>query len=96
MKSNSFTNWYTMVFNGIVALLYGILALFIPSNTLLTVVMWFGILIMIVGVIGAVLGGFLFGLIGFSSGGGFVGSLVTALVGAVVLLFIVGLVKKKG
>ena len=54
MKSSSFTNWYTMVFNGIVALLYGILALFIPSSTLLTIVTWFGILIMIVGVIGII------------------------------------------
>lgn len=49
---------------------------------------------LIVGIIGAILGGFLFTQLGISSGGGLVGALVTALVGAVVLLFIVGLIKK--
>ena len=44
---------------------------------------------LVVGVIGAVLGGFLFGLLGFASGG-LIGSLITALVGAIVLLAIVG------
>ncbi len=47
----------------------------------------------IVGVIGGFFGGFLFGLVG-ASGGGMLGSLVTAFAGAVVLLFLVGLVKK--
>jgi len=47
----------------------------------------------VVGVIGAVLGGFLFGLLGVSAGG-MVGSLVTATIGAIVLLWIVSLVKK--
>ncbi|MCP4045694.1 MAG: GlsB/YeaQ/YmgE family stress response membrane protein [Gammaproteobacteria bacterium] len=47
----------------------------------------------IVGVIGAIIGGFLFGLLGVSAGG-MVGSLVTATIGAIVLLWIVSLVKK--
>jgi uncharacterized membrane protein YeaQ/YmgE (transglycosylase-associated protein family) len=48
---------------------------------------------LVVGVIGAVLGGYLFGLLGFASAG-IIGSLITATIGAVVLLFIVALVKK--
>ena len=48
---------------------------------------------LVVGVIGALLGGFLFGLVGLSSHG-LVGSLVTATVGAVVLLYVVGQLKK--
>ena len=48
----------------------------------------------IVGVIGAVLGGWLFKVLGISVGGEWVGALITATVGAVVLLFVVGLVKK--
>jgi len=44
--------------------------------------------------VGAVIGGFLFGLTGISAGGGLIGSLVTAVVGAAVLLFVVGLIKK--
>lgn len=40
---------------------------------------------LIIGVIGAVLGGFLFGLLGLSANG-LIGSLVTATVGAIVLI----------
>lgn len=46
-----------------------------------------------VGVIGAYLGGFLFGFWGLSMHGT-IGALISATVGAVVLLFLVGLVKK--
>jgi uncharacterized membrane protein YeaQ/YmgE (transglycosylase-associated protein family) len=49
----------------------------------------------IVGVLGAILGGWLFGVLGISAGGELIGSLVTAFVGAVALLFIVGLMTKK-
>lgn len=42
----------------------------------------------VIGIIGAVLGGFLFSLVGLSAGG-LIGSFITATVGAVVLLFIV-------
>ncbi len=48
---------------------------------------------LIVGIIGGVLGGMLFGLLGIG-GSGIIGSLVTATVGAVVLLWIVGKLKK--
>ncbi|HEV7999693.1 MAG TPA: GlsB/YeaQ/YmgE family stress response membrane protein [Planctomycetaceae bacterium] len=48
---------------------------------------------LVIGVIGAVLGGFLFGLLGLSANG-LIGSLVTATVGAVVLLFLIHLVKR--
>jgi len=54
----------------------------------------FGIFInLVVGVLGALLGGFLFGVLGLSAHG-FIGSLVMAVVGAVVLLFLVGLMKR--
>jgi len=49
----------------------------------------------IAGVIGAVLGGWLFGVLGISVGGQWVGPLVTAIVGSVVLLFALGLIRKK-
>ncbi len=51
----------------------------------------FGMVInLIVGIIG---GGWLFGLIGINAGG-IIGSLVTSVVGAVVLLWIVGLFRR--
>jgi uncharacterized membrane protein YeaQ/YmgE (transglycosylase-associated protein family) len=46
-----------------------------------------------VGIIGGVVGGFLFRLLAIAAGG-LIGSIVTATVGAVVLLFLVGLFKK--
>jgi uncharacterized membrane protein YeaQ/YmgE (transglycosylase-associated protein family) len=48
---------------------------------------------LIVGVIGALLGGYLFGLLGFSAGG-LIGSLITATVGAIVLIFVLRLIKR--
>jgi len=48
---------------------------------------------LVVGVIGAFLGGWLLGALGIVAGG-LIGSLVTATVGAVVLLFLIRLIKK--
>lgn len=48
---------------------------------------------LIVGVIGALLGGFLFGLFGLSASGLW-GSLVTATVGAIVLIVILRVIKR--
>lgn len=48
----------------------------------------------IVGVIGALLGGFIFGTLGVSVGGGLFGSLIVATIGAIVLIFLLRLVKK--
>ena len=47
----------------------------------------------VVGIIGAFVGGHLLAFFG-TSAGGLVGSLVTAVLGAVVLLFLVGLIKR--
>jgi uncharacterized membrane protein YeaQ/YmgE (transglycosylase-associated protein family) len=48
---------------------------------------------MIMGIIGAFVGGFLFGLLGLSAHG-FIGSLIAATVGAVVFIFLVRYLKK--
>jgi uncharacterized membrane protein YeaQ/YmgE (transglycosylase-associated protein family) len=47
----------------------------------------------VVGIIGALIGGVLYGALGISAGG-LVGAIVTATVGAVVLIFILRLVKR--
>ncbi len=49
----------------------------------------------ITGVLGALLGGWLFDVFNISVGGEWAGPLVTATVGAVVLLFAIGLIRKK-
>lgn len=48
---------------------------------------------LIVGIIGAFLGGMIFSWLGIAAGG-LLGSLVTATIGAIILLFLVGLLKK--
>jgi uncharacterized membrane protein YeaQ/YmgE (transglycosylase-associated protein family) len=48
---------------------------------------------LVLGVIGAVIGGWLFGLIGLSTSG-LIGALLTALAGALLLLYVVRLLKR--
>lgn len=48
----------------------------------------------IVGVIGALLGGFIFSTLGVSVGGGQFGSLIVATIGAIVLIFLLRVVIK--
>ena len=47
----------------------------------------------VVGIVGAVIGGFVFGLLGITTTG-LIGSIVTATAGAVLLLFMVDVIKK--
>ncbi|MFT6913798.1 MAG: putative membrane protein YeaQ/YmgE (transglycosylase-associated protein family) [Motiliproteus sp.] len=48
---------------------------------------------MLVGIVGAVVGGFVFQFLGIIAGG-LLGSIITATVGAVILLFIIRVIKK--
>lgn len=48
----------------------------------------------VVGILGAFIGGWLFGALGVSSGAGILGSVIGATVGAVVLLFVIRLLRR--
>jgi uncharacterized membrane protein YeaQ/YmgE (transglycosylase-associated protein family) len=48
---------------------------------------------LVVGVIGALLGGWLFGVLGIAAGG-LIGALITATVGAMLLIFLLRLLKR--
>ena len=48
----------------------------------------------VIGVIGALLGGFLFRFFGVHAGGGLLGALIVATIGAIVLLFLLRLIKR--
>ena len=50
---------------------------------------------LIVGVVGALLGGFIAGALGFGAGGNWIVSLIIATLGAIILLFILGLIKRR-
>lgn len=50
MENANVNNWWVLTFNGIIAVLYGLLAMFVPQTTILTIVMYFGIVILIIGV----------------------------------------------
>ena len=53
-----------------------------------------GILLdLVIGIVGAVIGGWLFGMLGIIAGG-WIGSLVTATIGAIVLLLIVKIIRR--
>ncbi len=49
MSSNRLSNWWMLAFNGIIAILYGIIAIFVPGPTVITIVTFFGIFILIIG-----------------------------------------------
>jgi len=49
MESKSITNFRMLSFNGVIAVVYGLLAIFVPAETLTVVIMYFGILIFIIG-----------------------------------------------
>jgi uncharacterized membrane protein YeaQ/YmgE (transglycosylase-associated protein family) len=50
---------------------------------------------LIVGVVGAYLGAFIFSLFGFDTASGWIGAIIVATIGAVILLWIVGMVRRR-
>jgi uncharacterized membrane protein YeaQ/YmgE (transglycosylase-associated protein family) len=55
----------------------------------------FGVLMdIIIGIVGAMIGGWVFGLLGIYSSGGIIPSILVAFVGACILLWLVRLIKK--
>jgi uncharacterized membrane protein YeaQ/YmgE (transglycosylase-associated protein family) len=48
----------------------------------------------VVGIVGAVVAGWLFPTLGFAIGGPFVGAIINALIGAIIVLFVLGLLKR--
>jgi len=50
MKTNSYTaNWWVLAFNGIISLLFGLMSIFAPLNTINIIIMYFGIVMLVVG-----------------------------------------------
>jgi uncharacterized membrane protein YeaQ/YmgE (transglycosylase-associated protein family) len=55
----------------------------------------YGVLVdIILGILGGILGGWIFGLLGIWQGGGMIGSIIVAFIGAVILVAITRLLKK--
>jgi uncharacterized membrane protein YeaQ/YmgE (transglycosylase-associated protein family) len=55
----------------------------------------FGVLMdIVIGIVGAMIGGWVFGLLGLYPGGGLIPSVLVAFVGACILLWLVRLIKK--
>jgi len=76
MKPNFFINWWVFTLNGIIALLYGLLAIFAPSDTLQVIITYFGVVVLIIGV------AILIGAINNAKKGyAYISDLITAIVG---------------
>jgi uncharacterized membrane protein HdeD (DUF308 family) len=45
------SNWITFFVNGLIAILFGLLALFVPTETIMTLTMYFGIIILLGGLV---------------------------------------------
>jgi len=55
----------------------------------------FGVLVdILVGIVGGWIGGWLFGVLGIWAGGGLIGSLIVAIIGAVILIWLIRLIKR--
>jgi uncharacterized membrane protein YeaQ/YmgE (transglycosylase-associated protein family) len=55
----------------------------------------FGVVMdIVIGIVGAMIGGWVFGLVGIFPGGGLIGSILVAFVGACILLWLVRLIKR--
>ncbi|HEY9114967.1 MAG TPA: DUF308 domain-containing protein, partial [Bacteroidales bacterium] len=50
METKSITNFRMLGFNGIIAVVYGLLAIFVPTETLTVVIMYFGVLMLVIGI----------------------------------------------
>lgn len=50
---------------------------------------------LVVGIVGALIGGFLFNTLGGDAGGSWIIGLIVATLGAIILLFLLGLVKRR-
>ena len=87
MNLNSYAiNWWVLAFNGIIALLFGLMAIFAPIDTLKVIVTYFGIIMLIVGV------AMLFGVYssmknGLNYGTDLISALVTIALGVVLAFF---------
>lgn len=55
----------------------------------------YGVLMdVVLGILGSILGGWIFGMLGISLGGKWIGGIITAFIGAVILVWITRLLKK--
>ena len=83
-----------MLTNIILWILFGALAGWIASNVMGTDAQMGAGANIIVGIVGAVIGGFLIGLFGVSTTAFSIPGLLVAVLGAVVLLFLLGMVQR--
>ena len=83
-----------MVTNIILWILFGALAGWIASNIMGTDAQMGAGANIVVGIVGAVIGGFLVGLFGISTTTFSIAGLLVAVLGAVVLLFLLGMVQR--
>lgn len=83
-----------MLVNIILWILFGALAGWIASNIMKRDAQMGAVANIVVGIVGAVVGGFLVGLFGISTSTFSIAGLLVAVFGAVVLLYVIGLLQR--
>jgi uncharacterized membrane protein HdeD (DUF308 family) len=89
---NSLVNWWVFVLNGIIALLYGLLAIFAPSDTLQVIIMYFGIVVLIIGV-AILIGAISNSRKGYSYGSDLFSAIVAIVIGGILTFYSTAAVK---
>jgi uncharacterized membrane protein HdeD (DUF308 family) len=92
MNSNSLVNWWVFTLNGIIALLYGLLAIFAPSDTLQVIIMYFGIVVLIIGV-AILIGAISNSRRGYPYGSDLFSAIIAMLIGGVLTFYTTAAVK---
>jgi len=86
MTSKLNSNWWVLAFNGVIALLFGLMAIFSPLETLKVIIMYFGIVMLIVG-IAMIIGVYTNMKSGVQYGNDLISSVITIGIGAVLAFF---------
>lgn len=86
MTSKLNSNWWVLAFNGLIALLFGLVAIFSPLETLKVIIMYFGIVMLIVG-IAMIIGVYTNIKSGVRYGNDLVSSVITMGIGSILAFF---------
>ncbi|MBU2652058.1 MAG: DUF308 domain-containing protein [Bacteroidetes bacterium] len=79
-------NWWLMTLNGVIALIFGIFAIILPNSTIMTIAKYFGLIVLIAGVI-LLIGGIMNQRKGKPSTLLFTEAVISIVIGLIIMIF---------